>query len=118
MIRHSISGLSSAQIFGTIYLNSNADLTSLNHEWGHGIQEKLMGSGAYLLNVAIPSVITYWTLPYDANYDMNYYSMPWERTADFFGGVNRGYKKGSLGWAAAENIWGIPIIPFYFMFGY
>ena len=51
---------------------------------------------------------------------IDYYSTPWERTADFFGGVKRsdGYKKGSLGWSIAQLLLGPIVIPFYFMFGY
>lgn len=118
VIRQSFGESGSFQVFGTIYLNTNADLTGLNHEWGHGVQEKFLG-GPYLLNVGLPSVITYWTLPNSTNYSKNYYSMPWERTADFLGGVNRGnYKAGSLVWGFIENIFGVFAIPFYFLFGY
>lgn len=124
VIRHWTS-LSSCQIFGTIFLKStksyNADgIETINHEFGHGIQERFMGLG-YLIKVAIPSVITYWCNVHGSDY----YSMPWERTADFFGGVDRTirepsftYKPNSLYWALAENVFGIGVIPFYFMFGY
>ena len=45
--------------------------------------------------------------------------MPWERTADWLGGVGRAsYKKGALTWAIAENLLGPSVIPFYFWFGY
>ena len=47
--------------------------------------------------------------------------MPWERTADWLGGVDRGnYKDGSLIWAILENIFGPgPILMLlYFLFGY
>lgn len=46
--------------------------------------------------------------------------MPWERTADFYGGVNGyyGYKPNSIKWALAENALGPIVIPFYFLFGY
>jgi hypothetical protein len=46
--------------------------------------------------------------------------MPWERTADWLGGVQRntGYKKGSLGWGIAENIFGPVVIPIYLIFGF
>ena len=46
--------------------------------------------------------------------------MPWERTADWFGGVKRsyGYKSNSLFWAITENLLGPIVIPLYFMFGY
>lgn len=47
----------------------------------------------------------------------DYFSMPWERTADWLGGVNRGnYKKGSLAWGIAENLLGPIVIPFYLFF--
>lgn len=103
------------QIFGTIFLGDGiTSADTLNHEFGHGIQERFLGL-AYLTRIALPSVITYFVKPSD----YIYYSMPWERTADWFGGVNRGYyKKGSLVWAFAENILGVGIIPWYFIFGF
>ena len=125
VIRHNLSIGSSSQIFGTIFLKINVKnnpygINTLNHEFGHGIQERFMGLG-YLSRVAIPSVITYWCKVYGSSY----YSMPWERTADWFGGVDRtiteskfNYKQYSLYWALAENILGIGVIPFYFLFGY
>lgn len=45
--------------------------------------------------------------------------MPWERTADWLGGVNQGnYKKGSLVWGITENLLGPIVIPFYLLFGF
>ena len=46
--------------------------------------------------------------------------MPWERTAEFIGGVQRdeGYKKGSLAWGIAENVLGPSVIPTYMIFAY
>ena len=88
------------------------------HEYGHSIQERFLGP-AYWTRIAIPSVI-YNKFGSDKNID--YYSTPWERTADWLGCVkgNRGagYKKGSLAWAIAENLLGPIVIPFYFWFGY
>ena len=74
----------------------------------------------YLRRVAIPSATYYFA---DKKYgldDFNYYSMPWERTADWLGGVRRktGYKKGSLAWGIAENVLGLSIIPAYMICGY
>ena len=49
----------------------------------------------------------------------DYYSMPWERTADWLGEVNRGnYKKGSLVWGIVENLLGPFVIPFYLLIGF
>lgn len=120
VIRHNIKGATSSQIFGTIFLNvaEKNDLDgriTLHHEYGHSIQEAFLGL-RYLTRVALPSFITYFT---NVN-SYEYYSMPWERTADFFGDVERssGYKKGSLTWSFAELIFGWYSLPFYFGFGY
>lgn len=73
----------------------------------------------YWTNVAIPSVAYYFYDIKITGTSQAYYSTPWERVADFFGGVNRGnYKKNSLKWGSVENILGPIVIPFYFMFGY
>ena len=121
VIRHSSNDLTSWQIFGNIFLNTSETkrpdgLDALNHEFGHGIQEKLLGPMGYIFKIAIPSVIACICNPNN----FIYYSLPWERTADFFGGVNRssGYKPNSLEWGWAENIIGPLAIPFYFIFGY
>ena len=119
VIRHAIPGATSCQIFGNIFLNKSevfnaAGIVTLRHEFGHGIQEKGMGLN-YLTGIVIPSLITYKVNPDD----FVYYSMPWERTADWFGGVNRGYyKKSSLKWGISEYFLGPIVIPFYFLLGF
>ena len=64
------------------------------------------------MRIALPSLLAYC---YDSKYGMSnrdYYSLPSERTADFFGGVNRtfengqSYKKGSLAWSIATMVYG------------
>lgn len=97
-------------IGGTVFLNSNTSYSSddLNHEWGHSIQERILGK-RYFANIAIPSVLNY-------HFGSGpYYSKPWERTADWFGGVNRGnYVDGSLGWGIAYFILGpFVLVPYY-----
>ena len=81
-------------------------------------KERLFGL-AYWFNIAIPSMIYF---EFGSNSDIDYYSTPWERTADWLGGIkdNRGagYKKHSLTWAIVENLLGPIVIPFYFWFGY
>ena len=102
---------------GVIWSNTDDFEIDIKHEWGHNMQELLLGTPAYLINIAIPSVANYL---WGSTRDIDYYSMPWERTADWLGGVNRpcGYKKGSLAWAFAENLFGPIAIPLYFLFGY
>ena len=116
-------------ILGTMFLgvNSKASHGHVKHEYGHTVQERILGPIAYLLNIAIPSVTYYW---YDTAYnasmsdderDLHYFSMPWERTAEWLGHASNprlGYKSGSLPWGIVENLLGPIVIPFYFLFGY
>ena len=97
VIRHSIPGLSSWQIIGVIYLNTdvknNQDgYDTINHEWGHGVQERIMGTANYAITIALPSMINcqfgrYQNYQNTIDRDRIYYSKVWERTADLFGGV-------------------------------
>ena len=105
-------------VFGTVWAESNTSSTILKHEYGHSIQEGFLGL-SYLVSVAIPSVAYYWYDVKTNGSSQDYYSTPWERTADWLGGVNRGnYKTGSLAWGITENLFGPIIIPFYFAFGF
>ena len=108
--------VSTCSAFGTIWKYGLESAETIMHEYGHSVQERFLGL-SYWTNVAIPSILYF---EFGSNSDIDYYSTPWERTADLLGGVNRnsGYKKGSVGWAIAENVLGPIVIPFYFMFGY
>ena len=65
-----------------------AGRNTVMHEYGHLVQEVLLGELPYVSNIAIPSV---WTNLVNGPISSNdYYSQPWEQTADFFGSVNRG----------------------------
>lgn len=46
----------------------------------------LLGIGDYFNIIGLPSIITNLI---DRDYEVDYYNMPWEITADMFGGVNR-----------------------------
>ena len=77
--------------FGIMFLHENENTGDIvKHEWGHYVQLWGLGLEGYIVNVAIPSVLSDGLDPY-------YFSNPWERSADFFGGVDRGdeYRKGS-----------------------
>ena len=114
VVKHNSKGFCS--ILGTLWLNNDNNEEDIMHEYGHSIQERILGP-SYLTTIAIPSLIYNKFGSYET---LDYYSMPWERTADWLGGVNRdcGYKSGSLAWGITENILGPIVIPFYFMFGY
>jgi len=84
----------SMSIFNTIFLLSSEERVEVvKHEWGHTVQQSLMGTPKYLIQIAVPSFI-------GANSNLNddvYFSLPWERSADFFGGANNGPYLDGLG---------------------
>ncbi|WMJ23167.1 hypothetical protein RBG61_00485 [Paludicola sp. MB14-C6] len=55
---------------------------TVKHEYGHFVQLQYLGTLKYIKKIAIPSVSS------KATHD-EYYSQPWERSADIFGGVQR-----------------------------
>jgi RHS repeat-associated protein len=78
-------------ILGSIMLNRSVadegvEVETIQHEYGHFVQESFIGTPRYIGKVAIPSLIGYATVPYD-----RYFSLPWERSAEYFGGVTRNY---------------------------
>ena len=69
---------------------------TLNHERGHSVHMSQTGVVAYLSTTAIPSAICAAIADPDKPgfrkwMSDNYYNLPTERIADYFGGVNRGY---------------------------
>ncbi len=98
VLKHNVSSISSFSISNTIFLNKSENLSTdgintVKHEWGHTVQQSLIGTSKYISKIAIPSMIGYLVNPSSKAY----YSLPWERSADFFGDVNRstGYYDGS-----------------------
>ena len=98
VLKHDISGITSFSVSNTIILNksetvNNGGIDTIKHEWGHTVQQSLIGTPKYITRIAAPSVIGCIINPSSKTY----YSLPWERTADFFGGANRstGYHSGS-----------------------
>ncbi len=79
--------------FCAIFLNPYSTEATLKHEYGHNIQQMIMGPVKYGLMIGLPSWREWSNRPY--------YERPWEITADVFGGVttrihtqsdiNRGY---------------------------
>ena len=53
---------------------------TLNHEWGHGVQQARLGPDFFLFGIAIPSMIQ------DPD-SLDYFKNPWEKGADEFGRV-------------------------------
>ena len=85
VIRHNIPDTTSCAIFHRIFLNKNeSEVATVKHEWGHTQQERILGTPLYIIRVVIPSLYGYFNTPYD-----EYYSQPWEYSADILGGVNR-----------------------------
>ena len=92
LVRQSFGGTFS--ILGTIWAAPNTDDNLLKHEFGHNVQERILGFPLYAVTVSIPSAINYhfgrWNFETDQTIkERMYYSKIWERTADFFGGLDR-----------------------------
>jgi hypothetical protein len=116
-------GEGSAFSFGIIVLDITiadkqpaAFAQDLNHEYGHAVHASQVGLPVYAVTTAVPSLISAGLSSVSPWVRENYYSLPWERTADYLGGVDRGnYLSGSntaatLFWLqtqAAGCLWGI-----------
>lgn len=66
--------------YGLILLtNGLRERDVVQHEWGHNVQQLLLGPIKYGLCIGLPSALE-WS-------NRSYYDRPWEITADIFGGV-------------------------------
>jgi hypothetical protein len=104
VIRHYFGGFAtSMNLFKTIFLNKEK-LTqyTLDHEWGHSVQNRMLGNVGYIILIGLPSLTGFFVTYATGGTEREYYSLPWERTADYLGGVNRNdYSQGSLEFAMA-----------------
>ena len=73
----------------TLYLRKEERPDIIKHEYGHALQEQILGAVGYTFGIAVQSV-SYNKVHEKQNLPESiYYSMPWEITADLFGGVKR-----------------------------
>jgi len=73
--------------FGIMFLEQNESKSSpaygadvVRHEWGHFVQLSIVGVPKFVLFFGIPSMLN--------GNNPNYFSLPWERSADLFGEVS------------------------------
>ena len=71
-----------------ILLNQNQDPNIIDHEYGHNIQQMLVGPVTYGLTIALPS--------YKEWSKKEYHQRPWEITANVFGGYQSNYSQGDI----------------------
>ena len=82
VIKHDIPNATSCGIFSTIWLNvGETDPNAVKHEYGHLVQEDLMGPIRYWTKIAVPSLTN------RGEGAFGYYNHVWERGADLLGGV-------------------------------
>ena len=86
---------------GIIFLDKTyADVKTLNHEWGHNVQLWMLGGMNYFAFIMLPSLTGNLLSLMDNRVgrwlDENYYNLPWERSADFFGKVTGRHKAKTL----------------------
>ena len=80
-------------VLGSENLYRNEFSNTLNHEYGHIVQMRSIGLADYTFLVAIPSLIGAGIAKQNKTVYDNYFNLPWERSADYYGNVNRGYSK-------------------------
>ena len=92
----------SAFSFGLIALDDMHESTTLQdfstvlkHEYGHAVHLQQVGLPTYAVTTAFPSLIGAGLASISDYVYANYYNLPWERVADYLGGVNRGYVSGA-----------------------
>ncbi len=73
----------SYNVFGAIALNSDSDVNTLKHEYGHSFQQLVLGPINYLFTVGIPSAAEF----QKDKYENHYYDTPWESIASQKGGA-------------------------------
>ena len=102
VIAADIIGYGSALSYGLIIMDigcldaSNTSFSqTLNHEYGHIVHSQQIGMPAYTVTTAIPSLIFAGLSNIFPIVQENYFSLPWERVADYLGGVDRGYAPGA-----------------------
>ena len=68
-----------------IWLANYNEPNTIKHEWGHGVQQGIMGPLKYALMIGLPS----WQEWGPSEKERAYNNRPWENNADMFGGVTR-----------------------------
>lgn len=106
VIRFNSDFLSSFQVGGIIFFKHGQGVKSLHHESGHGIQEVILGLPKYLTRIALPSVLMNLIGRVYRPVNDFYYNFPWERTADWLGGV---------GDRSDHVTWSLPVGIVYFI---
>ncbi len=102
VIRFNSDFLSSFQVGGIIFFKHGQGVKSLHHESGHGIQEVILGLPKYLTRIALPSVLMNLIGRVYQPVNDFYYNFPWERTADWLGGV--GNRSDHVAWSLPVGI--------------
>ena len=73
-------------------------------EWGHSIQQGILGPLNYALYVGIPSADNWGSHKWPNN---AYYRRPWEVMADYFGGVDSSMRRKASQWTISDRNLGI-----------
>lgn len=107
---------------GVIFLGSGLDendVDMLLHEYGHTEQLDSLGVVCYLNTIVYPSVTCFALSSISPKLEQNYYSLPWEYSADKMGGVSRTHADwaetaANIYWMAANfisDVYGLLIGP-------
>ncbi len=102
-----------------IWLVGSNSANTIKHEWGHTIQQGIMGWAKYLTMVGLPSWKHWGQNKWHINKD--YYVNPWDGGADYFGGVaprNDGYHTMRTRADEVRAIWYLVVSTLFWPAGY
>ena len=85
-------------IFSVIHFHPyQINVETLKHEYGHILQERVLGMGKYIQHIALPSVIYNLMARKSAVLSENYFNTPWEKGADILGRIEN--REGDAVWS-------------------
>lgn len=105
----------SSGTFLGIFLNHSADKETLQHEWGHTIQQGIIGPLRFGITIAITSPSELGERKWPA--ERAYRNRPWEITADIFGGSDNVHstKDKRRGWLYLATALVFPLASYLFL---
>lgn len=85
-----VTDTSSYTLLGMIHVDiKNITAEDLKHEYGHIIQERVLGFFSYIKKIGVPSLFGYGIQRLFGLDNTFYFNLPWERVADLLGDVKR-----------------------------
>ncbi len=108
-----INGTRSGTFAAMFLIKDDKKIDDVKHEWGHAIQQMIMGPATFGLYIGIPSWKQFGQHKWP---NEQYFNRPWETSADMIGGVSRQHTQEEKSRAIAYMITAILFGPWAYMF--